>query len=46
MMAGMKDVLIRDYDQVDVELVWKTVSREVEETGRMIEKPISGKDPD
>ena len=46
MMAGMKDVLIHDYDQVDVELVWKTVSCEVEETGRMVEKFISGKDPD
>jgi uncharacterized protein with HEPN domain len=44
MMA--EEVLIHDYDQVDVELVWKTVSREVEETGRMIEKLISGKDPD
>ncbi|HUT98501.1 MAG TPA: DUF86 domain-containing protein [bacterium] len=46
MMSGMKDVLIHDYDQVDVELVWKTVSYEADETRRMVEKLIGEGDPD
>ena len=39
-------VLIHDYDQVDAELVWKTVSHEAVETRRMIEKLIGCMDPD
>jgi uncharacterized protein with HEPN domain len=46
MMSGMKDVLIHDYDQVDVELVWKTVSHEADETRRIIEKLIGDTGPD
>ncbi len=45
-MAGTKDVLTHDYDQVDAELVWKTVSHEAVETRRMIEKLIGCMDPD
>jgi uncharacterized protein with HEPN domain len=28
-MAGMRDVLIHEYDQVDLELVWKTVTEDL-----------------
>ncbi|HDR06411.1 MAG TPA: DUF86 domain-containing protein, partial [Candidatus Coatesbacteria bacterium] len=46
MMSGMNDILIHDYDQVDVELVWKTVSFETDKTKRMIEELVSGGDQD
>ncbi|NCN58618.1 hypothetical protein COW99_01730 [Candidatus Roizmanbacteria bacterium CG22_combo_CG10-13_8_21_14_all_38_20] len=28
-MAGMRDVLIHDYDEVDIDLVWDTVSKDL-----------------
>ncbi len=37
-MAGMRDVLIHDYIDVDVDIVWKTVSEDVPFLKGLIEK--------
>jgi uncharacterized protein with HEPN domain len=37
-MAGMRDVLIHGYDQVDLEQVWKSASVEVPEILRNLER--------
>lgn len=30
-MAGLRDVLIHDYDEIDLELVWEVVVRDLPE---------------
>ena len=42
-MAGMRDVLIHGYDQVDLEEVWKTASADVPEVLARIDD-LSGKE--
>jgi uncharacterized protein with HEPN domain len=37
-MAGMRDVLIHDYDQVDLELVWDVVTKDLPELKKLLSK--------
>ncbi|PIR61895.1 MAG: hypothetical protein COY81_01810 [Candidatus Pacebacteria bacterium CG_4_10_14_0_8_um_filter_43_12] len=30
-MAGMRDILIHDYDEIDLDLVWKVIKRDLPE---------------
>jgi uncharacterized protein with HEPN domain len=40
-MAGMRDVLIHDYHDVDLELVWETATQAIPELLRLLEPFIS-----
>lgn len=43
-MAGMRDVLIHGYDQVDLEQVWKSASVEVPEVLQSVEALLAKED--
>lgn len=44
-MAGMRDVLIHGYDQVDLEEVWKSASVEVPQVLEDVEQLLARRDP-
>ena len=39
-MAGMRDIMIHDYTNVDLDIVWLTVSRNIPELSRAIQEII------
>jgi uncharacterized protein with HEPN domain len=36
-MAGMRDVIVHEYDQLDLEVIWDVVSHKLDELLRLIE---------
>lgn len=44
MMAGMRDKLIHEYDQVDLDEVWMTVERDLPELLRFVEPLLPKED--
>jgi uncharacterized protein with HEPN domain len=39
-MAGMRDILIHDYIDVDLEIVWKTASESISILKELLEKLV------